>query len=624
MMVFKNLELNTSTIYNYANRVVVAIINSILAFRIAYIFININYAYFISAVMAAISFFIYTPMSIVLLLAYLIENAVINKQLYDISLTPLIASHSTEYLILLIILLVLLIIFPLVTFVKYESVNSVITADSILISLLNPFFILFLPFGAAEKNPRKAINILSTFPILVLGNNLFFDVNNYSLWTFIALIVTSGVLFGINKIYSLVGSFTLFLALYLIKLNILICILIFLTSVILNLVPNIVEFINSNYYIKNEILNKKNGLLKEIDEIGKVLNSIKILLNDNTEFVAIIQKYFKILDELKNSISNSNSINEINNFEREFNARKLELERRINDYLFELISEYNDVIEKIKKYGIILERIDIPNELIKVNEDGAQKIQQISNKISVTLNQIYRTLNNISNSLKSTLGIDLSKEIKFMDIHASLDYLNIALSEGNIKSCKNCIDLLLKSLQYMNSMGYQSPSSQEILKLVIKISDEKPATFILKAKDVLQQGLEINIDNLNKIIDEYSKIVNEVPLLSKYKSTELLNQIQNELRDNSKPICKKLEIIASSVEILGDVMSIIKDKSKIIDVINLVNENYDIIFQKVLEEGCIKVMDLGISVNLAKYIELALEEKGSKLRVINDSICYMK
>ncbi|AOL16064.1 hypothetical protein BFU36_04250 [Sulfolobus sp. A20] len=623
-MVFKNLELNTSTIYNYANRVVVSIINSILAFRIAYIFININYAYFISAVIAAISFFLYTPMSIVLLLSYLIENAVINKQLYNISLTPLITSYSTEYLILLIISVILLIILPLITFIKYESVNSVITSDSILISLINPFFILFLPFGIAEKNPRKVVNILSTFPILALINKLIFDINNYFLWIFVALTIISGVLLGINKIYSLVGSLTLFLALYLIKLNILASVIVFLASTVINLVPSIVEFVNSKYHIRNEIINKKSSILNEINEIDKTLNMIKTIFNDNTEFIAIIQKYSKMLDNIKSSINSSNSINELSNFEKEFNARKLELERRINDYLFELISEYNDIIEKIKKYGIILERIETPNELIRLNESDIQKIQLISSKISATINHIYRTLNNISNSLKSMLGIDLSKEIKLIDIHIALDYLNIALSEDNIKSCKNCIDMLLKSLQYMNSIEYQSPSSQEILKVIIKISDEKPATFILKAKDVLEQGLEINIDRLNKIIEEYNKIVNEVPLLSKYKSTELLNQIQNELRDNSKPICKRLEIIASSVEILADVMNIIKDKSKIIDVINLVNENYDIIFQKVLEEGCIKIMDLGISINYAKYIELALEEKDSKLRIINDSICYMK
>ncbi|TRM87347.1 hypothetical protein DJ529_08800 [Sulfolobus sp. C3] len=623
-MVFKNLELNTSTIYNYANRVVVSIINSILAFRIAYIFININYAYFISAVIAAISFFLYTPMSIVLLLSYLIENAVINKQLYNISLTPLITSYSTEYLILLIISVILLIILPLITFIKYESVNSVITSDSILISLINPFFILFLPFGIAEKNPRKVVNILSTFPILALINKLIFDINNYFLWIFVALTIISGVLLGINKIYSLVGSLTLFLALYLIKLNILASVIVFLASTVVNLVPSIVEFVNSKYHIRNEIINKKSSILNEINEIDKTLNMIKTIFNDNTEFIAIIQKYSKMLDNIKSSINSSNSINELSNFEKEFNARKLELERRINDYLFELISEYNDIIEKIKKYGIILERIETPNELIRLNESDIQKIQLISSKISATINHIYRTLNNISNSLKSMLGIDLSKEIKLIDIHIALDYLNIALSEDNIKSCKNCIDMLLKSLQYMNSIEYQSPSSQEILKVIIKISDEKPATFILKAKDVLEQGLEINIDRLNKIIEEYNKIVNEVPLLSKYKSTELLNQIQNELRDNSKPICKRLEIIASSVEILADVMNIIKDKSKIIDVINLVNENYDIIFQKVLEEGCIKIMDLGISINYAKYIELALEEKDSKLRIINDSICYMK
>ncbi|TRM81792.1 hypothetical protein DJ531_10435 [Sulfolobus sp. A20-N-F6] len=616
--------MNTSTIYNYANRVVVSIINSILAFRIAYIFININYAYFISAVIAAISFFLYTPMSIVLLLSYLIENAVINKQLYNISLTPLITSYSTEYLILLIISVILLIILPLITFIKYESVNSVITSDSILISLINPFFILFLPFGIAEKNPRKVVNILSTFPILALINKLIFDINNYFLWIFVALTIISGVLLGINKIYSLVGSLTLFLALYLIKLNILASVIVFLASTVINLVPSIVEFVNSKYHIRNEIINKKSSILNEINEIDKTLNMIKTIFNDNTEFIAIIQKYSKMLDNIKSSINSSNSINELSNFEKEFNARKLELERRINDYLFELISEYNDIIEKIKKYGIILERIETPNELIRLNESDIQKIQLISSKISATINHIYRTLNNISNSLKSMLGIDLSKEIKLIDIHIALDYLNIALSEDNIKSCKNCIDMLLKSLQYMNSIEYQSPSSQEILKVIIKISDEKPATFILKAKDVLEQGLEINIDRLNKIIEEYNKIVNEVPLLSKYKSTELLNQIQNELRDNSKPICKRLEIIASSVEILADVMNIIKDKSKIIDVINLVNENYDIIFQKVLEEGCIKIMDLGISINYAKYIELALEEKDSKLRIINDSICYMK
>jgi len=70
--------------------------------------------------------------------------------------------------------------------------------------------------------------------------------------------------------------------------------------------------------------------------------------------------------------------------------------------------------------------------------------------------------------------------------------------------------------------------------------------------------------------------------------------------------------------------SIITHKNEIADVINLINDNYDLILQKVIEEGCVKLSELGIALDYGKFIDLVLQEKGTNLRVVNDSICYMR
>jgi len=63
-MSLKNPELNSSSIYEYINRVIIAVVNSIMLYKVISYFIGVNYVYFIVAISAVVSFFFYKSLSI--------------------------------------------------------------------------------------------------------------------------------------------------------------------------------------------------------------------------------------------------------------------------------------------------------------------------------------------------------------------------------------------------------------------------------------------------------------------------------------------------------------------------------------------------------------------------------
>ncbi|MEM3203355.1 MAG: hypothetical protein QW232_03850, partial [Saccharolobus sp.] len=342
-----------------------------------------------------------------------------------------------------------------------------------------------------------------------------------------------------------------------------------------------------------------------------------------------------------------------------------------------------------------MEKIEPLTEPIRLDDNGAIKINNVISKINENIDILYKHTKNINHSLNELLGINIENTIKLIDKKKIIDYVEILLSTENINNCKVCVNSLFKILQMLNSLRLGSTTNQDLLKAIIKLNDEKPATFVIKAKEIAIKGIDIINTVLYKIKEEYNYVLKEIPSLDKYKEIDILNSLEEETKDKTKPLCKRIEILLSSSQVIQDIVNItehkneirdvinlVKDnydvlmqkileegcikisdlgislefgkfiktkplckrieillsssqviqdivnitehKNEIKDVINLVKDNYDVLMQKILEEGCIKISDLGISLEFGKFIDIALQEKGSTLRVVNDSICYMK
>jgi len=622
-MSLKNPELNSSSIYEYINRVIIAVVNSIMLYKVISYFIGVNYVYFIVAISAVVSFFFYKSLSIIVLSLYLIFTSAIYRKIYYFSLYTLISSYSNIYFIEFIILIVLLFTLPLIGLLKFKSVNSVITVDAILLSVYNSFLLLFLPFGVAEKGDKVTSNIISVLPLILLEFKFEELIFNYKFLTILLLIVITGILFGLSKVYSITGGIALWFSLYLSNINLELTTLILIVSILLNSIPTVINMLNFKFLYKKEIIEKRNLISERVKDILNNLDKIKDILKDNADFNLIIQKYNKIFINILDNIKNASDIKTLENLEMETNLRKLELERNINDYIFDRIAEYNEAIDKIKNYGIIMEKIEPLSEPITIDDNGIIKISNVIRKISENTDLLYKNISNLGNSIKTLLGNEYN--LVFLDISRSVEYLELLLNRDIIRNCKICDDSLFKFLQLINLINIEaSMNSQELLKSLIKVNGEKPAVFVIKSKEIVSQGLDIAIKILNKLKEEYSSIMKEIPILTEHKEFKLVEQLESELKDPSTPLCKRIETLASSLQIIEDLANIIEHKDEIIDVINLVKDNYEIILQKVLEEGCVKLDDLGIAMKYAKFIDMALQEKGSTLRVVNDSICYIK
>ncbi|MEM0016481.1 MAG: hypothetical protein QXE59_05535, partial [Saccharolobus sp.] len=514
----------------------------------------------------------------------------------------------------------------LILLLKFGSISSIIASTSLLLSNYYPYMLLFAPFGIAQKNDKIVVNILSIIPLLGLPISLYY-IYSYNLTLLISssiLIIAAGLLFGFKKLYSLSGSLLLVISLYLTKINFELIILIFLVSIVLNLIPNILQFINSNLSSKKEIIEQKNRISENIQNIVNNLNKIKDMIKKDDELTLIFKKYVNILNEMLNNLKSVNDMKTLTNIEIELNARKLELERVLNDYIFDKITEYNEIVDVIKNYGIIMEKIEPLTEPIRLDDNGAIKINNVINKINENIDILYKHTKNINYSLNELLGINMENTIKLIDKKKIIDYVKILLSTENINNCKVCVNSLFKILQMLNSLRLGSATNQDLLKAIIKLNDEKPATFVIKTKEIAIKGIDIINTVLYKIKEEYNYVLKEIPSLDKYKEIDILNSLEEETKDKTKPLCKRIEILLSSSQVIQDIVNITEHKNEIKDVINLVKDNYDVLMQKILEEGCIKISDLGISLEFGKFIDIALQEKGSTLRVVNDSICYMR
>ncbi|QXJ30226.1 hypothetical protein J5U23_03122 [Saccharolobus shibatae B12] len=628
-MFIKNPEPNSETIYDYINRVIVAVINAILSYKIFISFLPIDYIYFAIAIISVISFFFHKPLSIILLSIYIIDSAAIYKVLYNVALYPLIQSYSIKYLIEILLVLIFIFIIPLFSILRYSSVGGIIASSSILLSIYNPFFLLFLPFGIAEKNSKIIVNILSALPLLIIPITLHYTsiLYSYLLWVSIILVLITGILFGMRQLFSLIGIFPSSIFLYLNDQNFEVIILIAVLTLILNIIPSIVSLIKANFYIKKEIVETRNRINENMDEIKGILEKIKLIAKDinDIELTPLTQKYNKFFADISNNLENISDIKTLQNIELELNAKRLELERSINDYIFDKISRYNKLVDEIKNYGIVLDKIEELSEPIKINDEGVIRINKIIMRIKENLYSLYKYIENISSSLVLLLDKDYNNEIvdvRLDIIEMSIKYLKILLSKENLESCKTCTELMLRFLQLSNSLNLNM--NKELLKNIIKLNDEKPANFIVKSREILEQGLKTASSILAKVKEDYEHIKNEIPSLSRYKEFELINLLEKEINDSTKPICKRIETLSSSLQVIQDLSTIITHKNEITDVINLINDNYDLILQKVIEEGCIKLSELGIALNYGKFIDLVLQEKGTNLRVVNDSICYMR
>ncbi|QGA54888.1 hypothetical protein GFS03_10010 [Sulfolobus sp. E5-1-F] len=627
-MFIKNPEPNSDTIYDYMNRVIVAIINAILSYKIFLSFLPIDYIYFAIAIISVISFFFHKPLSITFLSIYIIDSAAVYKILYNITLYPLIQGYSIKYLIEILLMLIFIFIIPLLCILRYGSVGGAIASGSILLSIYNPFFLLFLPFGIAEKNSKIIVNILSALPLLVIPITLYYDSSLYSylLWLSIILVPISGMLFSIRQLFSLTGILPFSIFLYINSQSLEVIISISLLTLILNIIPSIVSLIKANFYIKKEVIEMKNRIDEDINETKGILEKIKLLAKDanDIELTPLIQKYNKFFADISNNLENISDIKTLQNIELELNAKRLELERSINDYLFDQISRYNEIVDEIKNYGIVLDKMEQLSEPIKINDEGIIRINKLMTRMKENLHLLYKYIETINNSLVLLLGKNYENEIidVRLNIEMSIKYLKILLNKENLENCKTCTELMLKFLQLFNSINLNV--NQELLKSIIKLSDEKPAIYIVKSREILEQGLKTASSILTKIKEDYEYIRKEIPSLSRYKEFDLINLLEKEINDSTKPICKRIETLSSSIQVIQDLSSIITHKNEIADVINLINDNYELILQKVIEEGCIKLNELGIALDYGKFIDLVLQEKGTNLRVVNDSICYIR
>jgi len=583
------------------------IINGILAYYIALHFTNQSFAELTLGLTFVISFLIGEILSPLLaLLLILLQNLYIIKQIFLSG-----SSVSIVTIESLLIPLLFLFILPVIQLASRGNPRGSISAGSILLQSYNPISSLILYYAGVSLSENYTNGILSALPFL----NLIF-IYHFAEDVIIAvvLIIIGSILYSYNKgFYSIIGVVPIaissyFLSTYLMSQYIYYGVIL---SIAVNIIDRVVGIIKSTLENRQAYESEKSKLIEEIKQISTILYSFKNEIGvSNKELTNLINVSINSITTMLNKINECKNLECLKGLEVEINNQKRILTIEVNNLIFDEIREFNEFSERVKTIGIALGEIEYPKEEIKLEDllDYYKRLKEtINSKLVLTVN----LMNSFIDNLYKILGILLEKfnVIKMDVILNRLNGLDIQEIDKRINSC---ISKALETLQI-----FREQQEFELLKRLSDLTLQKlTLNKVNSARTILEKTnnlLLVELSALRDSIDTIRKV---------YETTEIENisnilDISMEiLQTVDMPYCERVSKLYNYLSELREAIEIAENKESLLHLSELV----DTILQEILEEGKIKLSDIGISERYANFIVALLQKKGFKAVVNGDMI----
>ncbi|ARM76341.1 hypothetical protein [Acidianus manzaensis] len=606
---------------NYIERLLITVLNSLLIFILLNKLGYNTYIDIIIPIVAIVSIVLPEIMAPIVTLLFAISEL---YTLYD-GVTPL--GILNGFIIILLALII-----PIILEIKYQSLQAFISAESVLGIPLTSVLILS---GISEKR-SPLVNVLSALPIFYLlinflKTNLVFSISEIEIIIIsIAGILIGAYIFGINKIFSVLGVIPAILGFYIFyydSFNFVFTRITMETMIISIAVAgsSILFYSIKESKAKHEKIQDQIDLIKkEIDETLLTLGRIKSYAELEEKFGSAITQDENTIIELGKQLDNCKNINCIQNIYPQFKEEKTEIENKINDLLFSLIIDYNNIVTELKKSGIKIEEMQIPKDKVKLNESYIDYIQKILLDINKNVNLALNNINTIIESIEKINGNKLNKY--YITDYSVLPKAIDELQKNNvIISTSKLIEIEREIISNLNMKEF----TKEKLEISRQINDLYSRQILIS--DIPQ--IEKISEKLVKLISSYITFcidkLNSLSNISKIKSIENslsnIRETKKILDDQSKPLYDKLSYVMSNIPSLVETEDIIENENSLIALFTILKDNEEIISNKMYEEGCIKVEDLGINSSLSKYVaEYFSSRNGIKTKIVKDEVCISK
>jgi len=607
---------------NYCNlyeKIILMILNSILVYILS---LNLHFIYNynleIISVVAVISFFLPEIVSPALTILFTIYLAYTELNLNQLS-----------GMIEIISIIILNILVPILIEIKYGSMQGFISSEAI---IGFPISSLLLLSGIAEKRNPTA-NVLSSLPLFFIIFN-HFDTIMYStnaiyyyyiLLGIISLVIAS-ILFSLKQlisisgiIFSFIGLSTLFYLTPLphpIPLNLIYTIIV---AAIVNTIFTGFYELKIRKQMKEKIQEELSLIKKEIDSSIISLGRIRSYAELEDNLSNIIAEDEKSILEISKKADQCKSLDCINSIYNEFISAKKNIEDKLSQYIFNTVIEYNNVIKELKKNGIILEEISIPSEKIMLSEDDIDKIQKILSTINKNISVGVSEINSIIDSIEKISGIKLNRFYitEYSSIVSAIDYLK----KNNVLTYVNqCVSYDRDILTKLEFYGFENRK----LEIARKLNEYYGKEILLSdTKNIEKESNQLLIimnEYLNNIKNELEKIWKISKLSNIKNKIEVIDSLINELNKDDA-ILKKLSDVLTAIPEISNAEKIIEEKDNIYALFTILRENEDIIREKLNEEQCIELEELGINSKLSSYVIEYLKERNINVKLDTNKIC---
>ena len=348
----------------------------------------------------------------------------------------------------------------------------------------------------------------------------------------------------------------------------------------------------NNFVDKEEFNNQLKTLKEELENVEKILNNYKEILNEDLlDKVRYLNDLKLKVDVLENNQKNFVDYSAIVNIKSKINKLELDinsLNNKITKYedsinsIKELKSKIEDLVDRLNKvedsyinindFNDLKAKVDNLANLISKTIDNLSKDLLQYNKISEMINEIKeKDLYNINSKLEE---IEKKYEEKYSEINNKINNMNylLQLTNDDIKNVKQFRayeELYNKYINFENRLNSIYALFEELNNLVVDLRSR------------------INeMDKIEEINEKYSKL------------EESLNNIKEEIRKVKAELYDSKDILES---VLSDYENLMNKIKKIENFIDLANFEYiinEIEKLKILENDIENIKRLLLSKNI--------------------------
>jgi len=622
---WRYLGLSTVTFNDVVERIGITILNSLLYYTLSsqlHISQFLLFGEVIVIVISALLPFIAAP---ALILIYVVTD----------NFAEILSGSPVSYLPLTnvvdaTIMIIFLFIVPIVTQIRMLSMQGFLTSASVLGVLFSP---ILLTSGLSERGRGVRANIYSSLPALyvpflyiansILGGNspILSLVRGWMLLLGVVLLILASVLFSLNNPASLTGVIPAYLGAWLTTGLSPLSLLIVGSAVIgglINGVPLLISELRTVSETKSGIMKEKKEAISEVEGKLILVNNIRGGASDlPVELINAVSEAESLLEASLAEVTACKDQRCLVKALEKFRSNVDQVDKLINDAVFNVVIDYNSVVANLRKYGINAEEIPTPPR-IRLTEQDVNTIVKIINTIDRSVYLTANTVNNVLDGIEKVIGGKYNRF--YLTDYKSLNSVTKVFSDESIrKASEECLSMEADLLRELRMKGFEDKR----VDLVRKLNKTMIETFSL---DKLRETVNLS-NQVKSLLNEYfSALETKKEELAKMGLPEVREYIKvmddlSFTTSSNLPTCEVVKRVYSLIRVINDVDEMVADVDSVLSLFQLLDGLKDVIAVKLEEEKCVSLYDLGIDPKYVRYITSWLSSRGLPTVAEQDKIC---